>query len=53
MLPLVANADTSANLITNGTFDNGTTGWTTSGDAQVIGDCCRVDMTLSLETVGL
>tara|TARA_X000000368_G_scaffold416958_1_gene412073 strand:- start:684 stop:1892 length:1209 start_codon:yes stop_codon:yes gene_type:complete len=36
----VANADTSANLITNGTFDNGTTGWTTSGDAQVIGDCC-------------
>ena len=40
MLPLVANADTSANLITNGTFDNGTTGWTTSGDAQVIGDCC-------------
>ena len=40
MLPLVANADTSANLITNGTFDNGTTGWTTSGDAQVMGDCC-------------
>jgi len=40
MLPLVANADTSVNLITNGTFDNGTTGWTTSGDAQVIGDCC-------------
>ena len=40
MLPLAANADTSANLITNGTFDNGTTGWTTSGDAQVIGDCC-------------
>jgi hypothetical protein len=40
MLPLVANADTSANLITNGTFDNGTTGWTLSGDAQRIGDCC-------------
>ena len=40
MLPLVANADTSVNLITNGTFDNGTTGWTLSGDAQRIGDCC-------------
>ena len=40
MLPLVANADTSVNLINNGTFDNGTTGWTLSGDAQRIGDCC-------------
>ena len=40
MLPLVANADTSANLITNPGFDNGTTGWTLSGDAVRIGDCC-------------
>jgi len=40
LLPLLANADTSQNLITNGTFDNGTTGWTLSGDAQRIGDCC-------------
>tara|TARA_R100000995_G_scaffold84539_1_gene63535 strand:- start:471 stop:2042 length:1572 start_codon:yes stop_codon:yes gene_type:complete len=35
-----AYADVTGNLITNGTFDNGTTGWTTSGDAQRIGDCC-------------
>ncbi len=40
MLPLLASSDTTENLITNGTFDNGTTGWTLSGDAQVIGDCC-------------
>ena len=40
LLPLVANADTSQNLISNGTFDNGTAGWTLSGDAQRIGDCC-------------
>ena len=33
-------ADTTGNLITNGTFDNGTTGWTLSGDSQRIGDCC-------------
>ena len=40
IIPLVANSDTTGNLITNGTFDNGTTGWTLSGDAQRIGDCC-------------
>ena len=40
MLPLVVNADTSANLITNPGFSNGTTGWTLTGDAQRIGDCC-------------
>ncbi len=40
LFPLVVYADTTGNLITNGTFDNGNTGWTTSGDAQVIGDCC-------------
>jgi hypothetical protein len=40
LIPIITNADTSANLITNGTFDNGTTGWTLSGDAQRIGDCC-------------
>lgn len=40
MLPLLASSDTTENLITNGTFDNGTTGWTLSGDAQVVGDCC-------------
>ena len=40
MLPLVVNADTSASLITNPGFDNGTTGWTLSGDAVRINDCC-------------
>ena len=41
LIPIVANADTSQNLITNGTFeDNNLNGWTTSGDVQVIGDCC-------------
>ena len=40
IIPLVANSNTTGNLITNGTFDNGTTGWTLSGDAQRIGDCC-------------
>ena len=41
MLPIVANADTSTNLINNGTFESGNSnGWTTSGDVQVLGDCC-------------
>ena len=40
IIPLVANSDTTGNLITNGTFDNGTTGWTLTGDSQRIGDCC-------------
>ena len=40
IIPLVANSDTTGNLITNGTFDDGTTGWTLSGDAQRISDCC-------------
>ena len=40
LFPLAVYADTTGNLITNGTFDNGTTGWTLSGDAQRIGDCC-------------
>jgi hypothetical protein len=40
LIPIITNADTSQNLITNGTFDNGTTGWTLSGDAQRIRDCC-------------
>ncbi len=40
LFPLAVYADTTGNLINNSTFDNGNTGWTTSGDAQVIGDCC-------------
>ena len=33
-------AETTGNLITNGAFDNGTTGWTLSGNTQRINDCC-------------
>ena len=40
LFPLSLLADTTGNLLTNGTFDNGTTGWTLSGDAQRISDCC-------------
>ena len=40
LFPITLFAETTDNLITNGTFDNGTTGWTLSGDAQRIGDCC-------------
>ena len=40
LFPLTVLADTTGNLISNGTFDNGSTGWTTSGDGRVIGDCC-------------
>lgn len=36
----LAYADVTGNLITNGNFDNGTTGWTLSGDAVRINDCC-------------
>jgi len=39
-ITLLAQDLTTGNLITNGTFDNGTTGWTLSGDAQRISDCC-------------
>ena len=39
-ITLLAQDLTTDNLIINGTFDNGTTGWTLSGDAQRISDCC-------------
>ena len=39
-LALFAEEQTTGNLITNSTFNNGTTGWTLSGDAQRISDCC-------------
>ena len=42
LIPVLSFADvnTTGNLITNPGFDDGTTGWTLSGDAQRIGDCC-------------
>ena len=39
-LTVLADSQTTENLITNGDFNNGTTGWTLQGDAQRIGDCC-------------
>jgi|TARA_R100000081_G_C4814531_1_gene173793 hypothetical protein len=39
-ITLLAEEITTSNLITNGGFDNGTTGWTLSGDAVHINDCC-------------
>mgnify|MGYP003108876732 CR=1 FL=1 len=39
-LNVFAEEITTNNLITNGTFNNGTNGWTLSGNAVRIGDCC-------------
>jgi len=36
----ISYADVTGNLISNGTFDNSSTSWITSGDAQVVNDCC-------------
>lgn len=41
ILPISLYAETTDNLIINGTFENGNAnGWTRSGDGQVINDCC-------------
>ena len=42
LIPVLSFADvnTTGNLIINSDFSNGTNGWTLSGDAQRIGDCC-------------
>ena len=39
-ITLLAEELTTGNLIINGDFNNGTQGWTLSGDAQRINDCC-------------
>ena len=42
----IANADqqTTGNLVTNGNFETGNSnGWTTSGDVQVLNDCCELN----------
>ena len=39
-LTLFAEELTTNNLIINSTFDDGTTGWTLSGDSVRINDCC-------------
>jgi hypothetical protein len=41
LFPLSLFAETTSNLILNGTFENNNSNnWTTSGDVQVLGDCC-------------
>lgn len=39
-ITLLAEEITTNNLIVNGDFNNGTNGWTLSGDAVHINDCC-------------
>lgn len=40
LIPITVNSDTTGNLITNPGFNDGTTGWSLSGDAVRINDCC-------------
>lgn len=40
-IAISVSAETTGNLITNGTFESGNSnGWTTSGNVQVLNDCC-------------
>ena len=41
LLPISLFAEQTGNLLTNSTFENGNSnGWTTSGEVQVLNDCC-------------
>ena len=46
ILTLTTSAEeiTTGNLITNGNFETGNAnGWSTSGDVQVLNDCCELN----------
>ena len=46
ILTLTTSAEeiTTGNLVTNGNFETGNSnGWTTSGDVQVLSDCCELN----------
>ena len=55
LLPLTAISEVkvTGNLVTNGTFEQGNSnGWTTSGDVQVISDCCGSSYDLEFGDAG-
>ena len=55
LLPLTALSEVkvTGNLVTNGTFEQGNSnGWTTSGDVQVISDCCGSSYDLEFGDAG-
>ena len=53
LFPLSLFAETTGNLITNGTFENGNSnGWTTSGEVQVLNDCCGSQYDLEIGLSG-
>ncbi len=46
-------AETTGNLITNGTFENGNSnGWTTTGEVTVLNDCCGSQYDLEIGLSG-
>jgi hypothetical protein len=53
LFPLSLFAETTGNLITNGTFENGNSnGWTTTGEVTVLNDCCGSQYDLEIGLSG-
>ena len=53
LLPLSLFAEQTGNLLTNSTFENGNSnGWTTSGEVQVLNDCCGSNYDLEFGASG-
>ena len=52
-VPSYSLADTTGNLIQNGTFESGNSnGWTTSGEVMVLNDCCGSSYDLEVGSYG-